>query len=47
VLGFPIAPQQQTRIWTIEAAVTFEPGPAAVKATLRIPGLTPGHFPHG
>jgi hypothetical protein len=43
VLGFPIAPQAQTQIWTIEAAVTFEPGPAAVKATLRIPGLTPGH----
>lgn len=43
VLGFPIAPEAQTQIWTIEAAVTFEPGPAAVKVTLRIPGLTPGY----
>ncbi len=42
VLGFPIRPQEQTQIWNIEAAVQFEPGPAAVKATLRIPGLTPG-----
>ena len=43
VLGFPIVPQAQTQIWTVEAAVTFTPGPAAVKATLRIPGLTPGY----
>ena len=43
VLGFPVAPQSQTQIWTIEAAVSFDPGPAAVKATLRIPSLTPGY----
>ena len=42
VLGFPLRPQEQTQIWNIEAAVRFEPGPAAVKATLRIPTLTPG-----
>ncbi|NLG75244.1 MAG: inactive transglutaminase family protein [Xanthomonadaceae bacterium] len=42
VLGFPVRPQQQTEIWNIEAAVRFRPGPAAVKATLRIPSLTPG-----
>jgi len=43
VLGFPVVPQAQTQVWTIEAAVSFEPGPAAVKATLHIPGLTPGY----
>ena len=43
VLGFPVEPQQTTQIWNIEAAVRFEPGPAAVKATLRIPSLTPGY----
>jgi 7 transmembrane helices usually fused to an inactive transglutaminase/Inactive transglutaminase fused to 7 transmembrane helices len=43
VLGFPLAPQEQTQVWNIEAAVRFEPGPAAVKATLRIPTLTPGY----
>lgn len=43
VLGFPLQPQEQTRVWTIEAAVRFDPGPAAVKATLRIPSLTPGY----
>jgi uncharacterized protein (DUF3820 family) len=42
VLGFPVSPQQETQVWNIEAAVKFEPGPAAVKATLRIPSLTPG-----
>src|ERR1044072_2114039 len=43
VLGFPLAPKSQTQIWTVEAAVSFDPGPAAVKATLRIPSLTPGY----
>lgn len=42
VLGFPLTPQAETQVWNIEAAVSFEPGPAAVKATLRIPSLTPG-----
>ncbi len=42
VLGFPLQPQEQTRVWTIEAAVRFDPGPAAVKLNLRIPSLTPG-----
>ena len=43
VLGFPVSPQSQTQIWTVEAALSFTPGPAAVKATLRIPSLTPGY----
>jgi hypothetical protein len=43
VLGFPLAPQDRTQIWNIEAAVHFDPGPAAVKATLRVPSLTPGY----
>jgi hypothetical protein len=43
VLGFPLQPQEQTRVWTVESAVRFDPGPAAVKATLRIPTLTPGY----
>ncbi|HEX7117076.1 MAG TPA: inactive transglutaminase family protein [Steroidobacter sp.] len=42
VLGFPLTAEEETRIWNVEAAVRFEPGPAAVKATLRIPSLTPG-----
>lgn len=43
VLGFPLQPQEETQVWTIEAALRFESGPAAIKATLRIPGLTPGY----
>jgi len=43
VLGFPLQPQEQTQVWTVEAAVRFDPGPAAVKATLRVPTLTPGY----
>jgi hypothetical protein len=42
VLGFPIHPQEQRQVWNVEAALSFESGPAAVKATLRIPSLTPG-----
>ncbi|MBL8267800.1 inactive transglutaminase family protein [Steroidobacter sp.] len=42
VLGFPLQAQETTRVWTVEAAVRFDPGPASVKATLRIPNLTPG-----
>jgi len=43
ILGLPLQPKQETQVWNIEAAIKFEPGPAAVKATLRIPGLTPGY----
>lgn len=43
VLGLPLQPKQETQVWNIEATIKFEPGPAAVKATLRIPGLTPGY----
>ncbi len=42
VLGFPTRPQEQRQVWNVEAALSFESGPAAVKATLRIPSLTPG-----
>jgi hypothetical protein len=42
VLGFPMSPQEETQIWNVEAALSFDSGPTAVKATLRIPGLTPG-----
>jgi len=42
VLGFPLHPQEQRQVWNVEAALSFESGPAAVKATLRIPSLTPG-----
>ncbi len=42
VLGFPLTPQERTEVWNVEAALAFDPGPAAVKATLRIPSLTPG-----
>jgi hypothetical protein len=42
VLGFPLAPQEQTEVWNVEAALNFDAGPAAVKAILKIPGLTPG-----
>jgi hypothetical protein len=42
VLDFPLRPLEQRQVWNIEAAVSFEPGPAAVKATLRLPTLTPG-----
>ena len=35
VLGFPVSPVEETEVWNVEAALSFDPGPAAVKATLR------------
>jgi hypothetical protein len=42
VLGFPLEPDTKTRVWTVEVRLGFEPGPGSVKASLFIPGLTPG-----
>jgi hypothetical protein len=43
-LGFPLLPDTQAPIWTVEVQVTFDAGetPNPVKATLYIPALTPG-----
>lgn len=45
VLGYPVLPEEETRIWTVEATIHFDAGERAtpVKATLHIPGLTPGY----
>ncbi len=44
VLGYPLLPEDETRIWTVETTVKFDAGEKSmpVKATLHIPGLTPG-----
>ena len=42
VLGFPLAEDQETPVWTVEAAVNFEAGPGSIKVQLNIPTLTPG-----
>ncbi len=44
VLGYPLLPADETRIWTIETTIKFDAGERAMplKATLHIPGLTPG-----
>ena len=42
VLSYPVAPQSQTEVWTVEVTVSFEAGPGPIKANLYIPGLTPG-----
>jgi hypothetical protein len=43
-LGYPLLPEEETRIWTVEATFKFDAGQRSlpVKATLHIPGLTPG-----
>ena len=43
-LGYPLLPEEETRIWTVEATIQFDAGERAmpVKASLHIPGLTPG-----
>ena len=42
VLGFPLTDNQDTPVWTIEAEVSFDPGPGSIKVNLQIPTLTPG-----
>ena len=42
VLSYPVAPDVQTEVWTVEVTVSFEAGPGPIKADLYIPGLTPG-----
>jgi len=42
VLGFPVTEDQETPVWTIEAAISFDSGPGSIKANLLVPTLTPG-----
>ncbi|HNP37323.1 MAG TPA: inactive transglutaminase family protein [Woeseiaceae bacterium] len=42
VLGFPATDDQETPVWTVEAALHFKPGPGSIKVNLLIPTLTPG-----
>ena len=42
-LGFPLADNQHTPVWTIETSVKFDAGrPGPAKVNLQIPTLTPG-----
>jgi len=42
VLGFPLYENQETSVWTIESAISFDSGPGSIKVNLHIPTLTPG-----
>lgn len=42
MLGFPVQPDQTTQIWTVETRISFKAAPGPVRASLFIPGLTPG-----
>tara|TARA_R110002096_G_scaffold64920_3_gene158063 strand:- start:53308 stop:54828 length:1521 start_codon:yes stop_codon:yes gene_type:complete len=42
VLGFPVKEDQESPVWTIESAVSFESGPGSIKVQLHVPTLTPG-----
>lgn len=41
-LGFPVSPNQETPVWTIEAEISFDSGPGSIKVNLLVPTLTPG-----
>ena len=41
-LGFPLTENQETPVWTIESAISFDSGPGSIKVNLNIPTLTPG-----
>ena len=42
VLGFPVTEDQETPVWTIESAISFDSGPGSIKVNLLIPTLAPG-----
>lgn len=42
VLGYPLTPDAEAQIWTVETRLSFQAAPGPVKASLFIPGLTPG-----
>ena len=42
VLEFPLQPDQQVRVWTVQAHVEFQPRRSANAVTLQIPDETPG-----
>ncbi len=42
VLGFPLTENQETPVWTIESAISFDSGPGSIKVNLLVPTLTPG-----
>ena len=41
-LGYPLQPDAEAQVWTVETRLSFDAAPGPVKATLYIPGLTPG-----
>lgn len=45
-LGFPLTPDSQQAVWTIETSIRFDPGRGSIKASLQIPTLTPGYRTH-
>lgn len=42
-LGFPLSPDSQQAVWTIETSIRFDAGRGSIKANLQIPTLTPGY----
>ncbi len=42
ILGFPVTEGQETPVWTIESAISFNSGPGSIKVQLHVPTLTPG-----
>ncbi|MEL7298082.1 MAG: inactive transglutaminase family protein [Pseudomonadota bacterium] len=41
-LGLPMTPDAERPAWTIEATLQFDARPGPIKATLKVPALTPG-----
>jgi len=41
-LGYPVRPDTEAHIWTVETRLSFDAAPGPIKASLFIPGLTPG-----
>ena len=42
VIGLPLTGEASRSAWTIEASLRFDARPGPIKASLRVPALTPG-----
>ena len=43
VLGFPLVPEAEARVWTVQARFSIQAGRQPVKAVLQVPNGAPGY----
>ncbi len=41
--GFPVFPDETSVVWTVQAQISVDPGPGAMKVAMQLPTRTPGY----